>query len=74
MMCAIILHNMIIEDEGRAICRFDENANQDDDEDEEEISEEQFNANVQEVRNRDTHHRLRTDLIEHISRLPRNNN
>ena len=72
MYACLIIHNMIIKHEGRAICRFDENADQVDDEDEVEVSEEQFDANVREVRNRDTHHNLRADLIEHISQL-RNN-
>ena len=72
MYVCLIIHNMIIEHEGRAIFRFNENADQVDDEDEVEVSEEQFDANVREVRNRDTHHNLRRDLIKHISRLCNN--
>ena len=41
MYACFILHNMILEDEGKAICCFGENANQ--------IDEEQFDANLQEV-------------------------
>ena len=70
MYACLIIHNMIIEHEGCAICRFDENAHQ---VDKVEVSAEQFDANVREVRNRDTHHKLRRDLIEHISRLRDNN-
>ena len=71
MYACLIIHNMIIEHEGRAICHFDKNVDQVDDE-EVEVSEEQFDANIREVRNGDTHHNLRRYLIEHISQL-RNN-
>ncbi|KAL7607680.1 hypothetical protein Lser_V15G13332 [Lactuca serriola] len=65
MYTCIILHNMIIEDEGRAICVFDE----------EEIipetqpikigGEEYINRRA-EIRCNETFHNLRNDLVEHI--------
>ena len=73
MYACIILHNMILEDEGHVICPFDENVNQANEEEDVEISEQQYNANIREVRNTETHHNLRSDLIEHINRLPRHN-
>lgn len=73
MYTCIILHNMIIEDDGNAICSFNPEAILVDDI-ETEISEERRAENVREIRNRDTHNNLRSDLVEHIWRtnLPEN--
>lgn len=65
MYTCIILHNMIIEDEGRAICAFDE---------EEiipetqpiEIGGEKYINRRAEIRCTETFHNLRNDLVEHI--------
>ncbi|CAI9288268.1 unnamed protein product [Lactuca saligna] len=56
---------MILEDEGRAICRYNEN----------EVlpnvkgvvvDTQEYRANRREVHNRDIHHALRVDLVEHV--------
>ncbi|XP_052622473.1 uncharacterized protein LOC111893182 [Lactuca sativa] len=65
MYTCIILHNMIIEDEGRAICAFDE---------EEIIPEtqpielggEEYINRREEIHCTETFHNLRNDLVEHI--------
>ena len=62
MYTCIILHNMILEDEGNAICGGDYEPY----EIETQISEEERAANVREVRNSEKHHVLRADLTEHI--------
>ena len=60
MYACILLHNMIIEDEGRAICEFDENAVEEntipDDEAQQEL-------NDFALRNEHIHHLLQADLI-----------
>ncbi|KAJ0485260.1 putative harbinger transposase-derived protein [Helianthus annuus] len=59
----IILHNMIIEDEGRAICDYDENASAGNSVP---VSEEQQDLNTFALRNEYTHHNLQADLVEYI--------
>lgn len=65
LYACVILHNMIIEDRGRAICQYVE-------EDDPnvlnyiEISDAQRVANRQAIRNEDTHTNLKADLIEHL--------
>ncbi|KAI3520786.1 hypothetical protein L1887_10238 [Cichorium endivia] len=67
MYACIILNNMILEYEGKAICRFDEN----------EVlphpeplgfDTAQYRANRAEVRSRELHNNLRADLSEHVHR------
>jgi hypothetical protein len=65
MYTCIILHNMILEDEGNAICGGDYEPY----EIETQISEEERAANVREVRNSEKHHALRSDLTDHIWRI-----
>ena len=76
MYTCIILHNMILEDDGNAICGGDE-IKEDlvADELQTQISDEQRPTNVQEVRCRVKHSLLNTALIEHIwsTRHPNNN-
>ncbi|KAJ0896922.1 putative harbinger transposase-derived protein [Helianthus annuus] len=63
MYACIILHNMIIEDEGRAICDYDENASTGNSVP---VSEEQQDLNAFALRNEYTHHNLQADLVEYI--------
>ncbi|KAI3509156.1 hypothetical protein L1887_24191 [Cichorium endivia] len=68
MYACIILHNMIIEDQGKAICQYVEN---------EEVpsippiepGSPPYVARRREIRNNQKHHELRADLAEHIYRL-----
>ena len=62
MYTCIILHNMILEDEGSTICGGDYEPY----EIETQISEEQRATNVREVRNSEKHHALRSDLFDRI--------
>ena len=73
MYACIILHNMILEDENHVICSVDENDFVVDDI-KTQITEEQHVTNVREVKNRGTHNNLRSDLVEHISRIRLPNN
>ena len=70
MYTCIILHNMILEEEGNAICDGDYGPC----EIETQISEEQRATNVREVRNLEKRHALRSDLVDHIwcNRVPNN--
>ncbi|KAD3066357.1 hypothetical protein E3N88_34237 [Mikania micrantha] len=65
LYACVILHNMIIEDNGRAICEFYE---EDDPNllEHVEINEEEKQANRRMLRNEDTHANLKADLIEHL--------
>lgn len=67
MYACIILHNMIIQDKGRAICAFDE-----DDLPQSPVGQDPSDSNMilRELRCRETHNNLRSDLVEHISTLP----
>uniref|UniRef100_A0A251VAE3 Putative harbinger transposase-derived protein n=1 Tax=Helianthus annuus TaxID=4232 RepID=A0A251VAE3_HELAN len=63
MYACIILHNMIIEDEGRAICEYGENASTGNTVP---VSGEQQDLNMFALRNEYTHHNLQADLVEYI--------
>ncbi|XP_023736868.2 protein ALP1-like [Lactuca sativa] len=65
MYTCIILHNMIIEDEGRAICAFDEEEIIPETQPIEIGGEEYINRRA-EIRCNETFHNLRNDLVEHI--------
>ncbi|XP_023743030.1 uncharacterized protein LOC111891185 [Lactuca sativa] len=65
MYACIILHNMILEDEGRAICRYNENEVLPNDEGVV-VGTQEYRVNRREVHNRNIHHALRVDLVEHI--------
>ncbi|KAL7600055.1 hypothetical protein Lser_V15G26946 [Lactuca serriola] len=67
MYACIILHNMIIEDERRAICRYNENEVLPNVEGVV-IGTQEYGVNRREVHNRDIHHALRAVLVEHIYR------
>ncbi|MFS7946936.1 hypothetical protein Hanom_Chr06g00542191 [Helianthus anomalus] len=62
MYACIILHNLIIEDESRAICEHDENASTGN---YVPVSGEQ-DLNMFGLRNEYTHHNLQADLVEYI--------
>ena len=62
MYTCIILHNIILEDEGNAICGGDYEPY----EIKTQINAEQRATNVREVRNPEKHHALRADLVDHI--------
>ncbi|KAF5771689.1 hypothetical protein HanXRQr2_Chr13g0567861 [Helianthus annuus] len=63
MYTCIILHNMVIEDEGRAICEYDENVSTGNSV---LVSGEQQDLNMFALRNEYTHHNLQADLVEYI--------
>jgi len=65
MYACVILHNMILKDEGLVVYNFDENDITLADI-ETNISKEQRASNVQEVRHWETHYLLQGDLIDHI--------
>ncbi|KAD4179481.1 hypothetical protein E3N88_28072 [Mikania micrantha] len=65
LYACVILHNMIIEDNGRAICEFYEEVDPNLLE-HVEINEEEKQANRRMLRNKDTHANLKADLIEHL--------
>ena len=65
MYNCIILHNMILEDEGNAICGGDYEPY----EIETQMSEEQCTTNVRELRNLEKHHALQAYLVDHIWRI-----
>jgi hypothetical protein len=68
MYACIILHNMILEDEERAICEyFGEETQQS----QANITDEERNANNFEIKSSQTHHNLRADLVDHIWSVPR---
>ena len=64
MYACIILHNMILEDEGRAICQHYVPGSVP--EQFPEPTEFEREMNMRQWRSRDTHHALRHDLVEHI--------
>ncbi|KAJ0797735.1 putative sugar phosphate transporter domain-containing protein [Helianthus annuus] len=59
----IILRSMIIKDEGRAICEYDENASTGNSVP---VSGEQQDLNMFALRNEYTHHNLKADFVEYI--------
>ncbi|CAI9260394.1 unnamed protein product [Lactuca saligna] len=65
MYACIILHNMILEDEGRAICQYNENEVLPNVE-RVVIGTQEYRVNRREVHNHDIHHALHADLVEHI--------
>ncbi|XP_023758280.1 uncharacterized protein LOC111906742 [Lactuca sativa] len=65
MYICLILHNMIIEDEGRAICAFDEEETIPETQSIEICGEEYMNMRT-EIRCTETFYNLRNDLVEHI--------
>ncbi|KAL7613966.1 hypothetical protein Lser_V15G07147 [Lactuca serriola] len=65
MYACIILHNMILKDEGRAICRHNENEVLPNVEGVA-VGTQEYRANRREVHNRDIRHALRADLVEHV--------
>ena len=63
MYACVILHNMILKDEGNAICHFQESdlpATQ------KRVSQEEYVTNFQEIRDAKKHHMLRQDPVDHI--------
>lgn len=73
MYTCIILHNMIVEDEGHAITNFEDNEGPPppprDRRTFAQINEANL-RNAMELRDRETHNNLRSDLVEHIARTP----
>ncbi|KAL7603965.1 hypothetical protein Lser_V15G19236 [Lactuca serriola] len=67
MYACIILHNMILENVGRAICRYNENEVLPNVEGVA-VGTQEYRVNRREVHNHDIHHTLRADLVEHIYR------
>ena len=67
MYACIILHNMILEDEGRVICRYNENEVLPNVEGVV-VGTQEYRVNRREVHNRDIHQTLRADLVGHIYR------
>ena len=65
MYPCLILHNMIIEDEGRAICAFNEEETIRETQPIEIGGEKYINRRV-EIRCTETFHNIRNDLVEHI--------
>ncbi|KAL8228820.1 hypothetical protein R6Q57_013720 [Mikania cordata] len=65
VICMCVLHNMIIEHNGRAICEFYE---EDDPNllEHVEIDDEEKQVNRRMLRNEDTYANLKADLIEHL--------
>ncbi|MFS7983622.1 hypothetical protein Hanom_Chr11g00976671 [Helianthus anomalus] len=63
MYACILLHNMIIEDEGRAICEYDENASYGNTIP---VDPTQQNLNSFALTNDYTYANLQQDLVEHI--------
>ncbi|XP_076892840.1 uncharacterized protein LOC143544680 [Bidens hawaiensis] len=63
MYTCLILHNMILEDSGKAICQEYDNDIQPVTA---LLSAEEKRANLQNIKNRDTHDNLRADLVEHL--------
>ncbi|XP_022019364.1 uncharacterized protein LOC110919401 [Helianthus annuus] len=67
MYACVILHNMILEDDGRAICEYYEETSQPSIV---ELSDEEKEANLNEIKHDTTHHNLRANLVEHILSVP----
>ena len=67
MYACIILHNMILEDERRTICRYNENEVLPNVEGVA-VGTQEYKANRKEVHNHNIHHTPRVDLVEHIYR------
>ena len=66
MYTCIILHNMILEDEGRAVVTYYD----DDDPQPGNVTDEDKAANEFLIKSRDIHQNLRADLVEHVSTIP----
>ncbi|KAL9229942.1 hypothetical protein vseg_005354 [Gypsophila vaccaria] len=69
MYACIILHNMIVENEGDQIANFVPDTDEGPSIPYNQGSIEEFRSTLQrraDVRDRDTHHQLREDLVEHI--------
>ncbi|XP_022023758.1 uncharacterized protein LOC110924022 [Helianthus annuus] len=71
MYACIIIHNMILEDEGRAIVEYYPEETQSNNED---ISDEQGTQNQNLIESRQINAILRADLVQHVSTLPRFDN
>ncbi|XP_022019124.1 uncharacterized protein LOC110919152 [Helianthus annuus] len=72
VMCAcFILHNMILEDEGRAIAEYYPEETQSNNED---ISDKQRTQNKNLIKSRQINANLRADLVQPVSTLPRFDN
>ncbi|KAJ0915552.1 putative harbinger transposase-derived protein [Helianthus annuus] len=66
MYTCIILHNMILKDEGRAVVTYYD----DDDPQPGNVTDEDKAANEFLIKSRDIHHNLRADLVKHVSTIP----
>ena len=66
MYACVILHNMILEDEGHAFQESNLPATQ------EKIFQEEYIRNFQEIRDAEKHHMLRQDLVDHICNIYEN--
>ncbi|KAF5796593.1 putative harbinger transposase-derived protein [Helianthus annuus] len=66
MYTCIILHNMILEDEGRAVVTYYD----DDDPQPGNVTDEDKAENEYLIKSRDIHQNLRADLVEHVTTIP----
>jgi hypothetical protein len=68
MIACIIMHNMIIEDEGRVHPdeRFENEGENVEPSHEMTIDFDEFLENHKKIRNQETHYELREDLVEHL--------
>ncbi|KAJ0837644.1 putative harbinger transposase-derived protein [Helianthus annuus] len=68
MYMCIILHNMSLEDEGRAIVEY---YGEEPESNNEDINDEERTQNQYLIESRQINSNLRADLVEHVSTLPR---